>query len=336
MDTPPQQPTIETPPEWPVEFRVPEEFVKKRVDLFLAAMLPQHSRAAIQRALAAGQILLEGKKPKASGRLEAGWLIVVTGIETVRPGPEPQEIPLDILYEDDWLVVVNKKAGMIVHPAKGHWNGTLASALAFRFGQLSTVGGPTRPGIVHRLDRDTSGVIVVAKNDQTHQRLADQFKDRTIEKQYLAIVRGQPDRDADIIDRPIGQHPRIREQMAVRPQDPSAKPALTQIEVVERFKRFALLRAFPKTGRTHQIRVHLASIGLPVLCDKLYGGSAQASASDLAEKAPGESGIGPILLARQALHAERLTFTHPQTGERMTVEAPLAEDISTAISCLRG
>ncbi len=317
-------------PSWPVEFRVPEESAGKRLDAMVVSQLSDFSRAAVQRAIAAGQVLVDGQPAKASLRLTTEMLIEVTGIETLRPGPEPEEIPLDILYEDDWMIVVNKPAGMIVHPAKGHWRGTLASALAFRFEQLSSVGGPTRPGIVHRLDRDTSGVILVAKTDRSHQALADQFQARTVEKEYLAIVRGVPDRDADVIDKPIGVHPRMRERMAIRADHETSRDAVTKIEVVERFKRFALIRAIPKTGRTHQIRVHLASIGLPVLCDKLYGGSSEVTGEEL-----GSKGASPIVLTRQALHAQQITFGHPQSGERMTVAAPIAEDIEAAISCLR-
>ena len=161
---------------------------------------------------------------------------------------------------------------MVVHPAKGHWEGTLASALAHHFGTLSGRGGPTRPGIVHRLDRDTSGVIVVAKNDQAHDALAAQFKAREVEKEYLAIVVGVPELDRDRIDEPIGDHPTHREKKAIRRSDPEARSAVTEYEVVERFVGFALVRARPKTGRTHQIRLHLAHIRHPVLCDRLYGG----------------------------------------------------------------
>jgi 23S rRNA pseudouridine1911/1915/1917 synthase len=317
-------------PDWPVDLCVSTESAGERLDSFVTAKLSNFSRAAVQRAIAEGQVLIEGEVAKASQRLKAGWQVEVAGIDTIRPGPEPEEIPLDILHEDDWLIVVNKPAGMIVHPAKGHWQGTLASALAFSFEQLSKAGGPTRPGIVHRLDRDTSGVIVVAKHDRAHHALAAQFHDRTVDKEYLAIVRGVPDRDADVVDRPIGQHPKIREQMAIRPDDPAAKPAVTKLEVVERFERFALIKAMPKTGRTHQIRVHLASIGLPVLCDKLYGGSSQSTAADL-----GISNDQQVILARQALHARQLSLGHPQTGARITFEAPLPEDISAVISCLR-
>ena len=326
-------------PKWPLEIEVPDRAVGDRTDAFLAGQLSAFSRTAIQRAIAAGQVTIDGVDVKPSLRLEAGWTIVIEQIETVRPGPEPEAIPLDILFEDDWMVVVNKSAGMIVHPAKGHWQGTLASAAAHHFGKLSSTGGPQRPGIVHRLDRDTSGVIVVARNDRAHEALAAQFKDRSIEKEYWAIVRGVPDRDADVIDKPIGPHPKIREAKAIRPNHPNAKPALTTLEVLERFQKFSLLKVLPKTGRTHQIRVHLASIGLPIVCDKLYGGSDRLTAANLQSTvatADLTSSAGDTILVRQALHARRLTIDHPGTGERMTFEAPLADDMQKALDCLRG
>ena len=324
------------PAEWPLDLTVPDQAVGQRLDAFLAKQLPDYSRSAIQRAIDAGQVHLScDEEVKRALRLEAGWTIRVEQVETARPGPEPEDIPLDILHEDDWMIVVNKPAGMIVHPAKGHWSGTLASAAAHRFGQLSTTGGPQRPGIVHRLDRDTSGVIVVARHDRAHERLAAQFKERTTEKEYWAIVRGVPDRDADVIDRPIGPHPKIREAKAIREGHPDAKPALTTFQVVERFKRFSLLRVLPKTGRTHQIRVHLASVGLPIVCDKMYGGADRITAEELATGKSGSAGSVKALLGRQALHARRLTIDHPDTGARMTFEAPLPADLQQVLDCLR-
>lgn len=317
-------------PNWPVELPVPEDASGKRLDVYLANTFADYSRAAIQRAIAAGQVLVEQNQARPSLKLEPGWNVTIAGIETAREGPDPEDIPLDILYEDDWLVAVNKPAGMIVHPAKGHWRGTLAAALAYRFTQLSSTGGPTRPGIVHRLDRDTSGVIVVAKHDRAHDALASQFKERTTRKEYMAIVRGQPDRDADVIDRPIGPHPKIRQQMAIRAGHPDAKEALTRFEVAERYEKFALLNVLPKTGRTHQIRVHLASIGLPILCDKLYGGAAEAKSCELSA-----AGDDRLILARQALHARRLTIGHPHSGERVTFEAPVPDDMNRTVACLR-
>jgi 23S rRNA pseudouridine1911/1915/1917 synthase len=230
---------------------------------------------------------------------------------------------------------------MIVHPAKGHWEGTLASALAYHFGVLSGRGGPARPGIVHRLDRDTSGVIVVAKNDQVHDVLAGQFKSRQVEKQYLAIVAGVPDRDHDVIDEPIGDHPTHREKKAIRRQDTSARPAITAYDVLERFAGFAFLQVRPQTGRTHQIRIHLAHVGYPVLCDRLYGGRAMVTESELMPRdrntSAGTRGeqLASLLLERQALHAYRLTLTHPITAVRLTFEAPLPPDMLRTLDALR-
>jgi len=230
---------------------------------------------------------------------------------------------------------------MIVHPAKGHWEGTLASALAHHFGTaLSTVGGPTRPGIVHRLDRETSGVIVVAKNDQAHDALAAQFKSREVKKEYLAIVIGVPDRDRDVVDEPIGDHPTNREKKAIRREDPDARPAVTVFETIERFAGYSLVRALPRTGRTHQIRIHLAHIRHPVLCDKLYGGG-RTKISEL-ELIPAsqirhdsESEYGKLILTRHALHAHKLTITNPITGQPQTFEAPLHADMETTLIALR-
>jgi 23S rRNA pseudouridine1911/1915/1917 synthase len=256
----------------------------------------------------------------------------------------PQDIPLDVLHEDASIVVVNKPAGMIVHPAKGHWDGTLAGALAYHIGAMSQRGGPTRPGIVHRLDRDTSGVIVVAKNDQAHDALAAQLKARTVEKQYLAIVVGVPQFDQDVINQPIGDHPTEREKKSIRPGHPSSREAVTHYEVVERFFGYALVRARPKTGRTHQVRLHLAHAGYPVLCDRLYAGRNPKKISEL-ELIPRErlrqdnSAPVPVesepLLARQALHAHRLALVHPTSGERMEFEAPLAADMEHTLAALR-
>jgi len=221
---------------------------------------------------------------------------------------------------------------MVVHPARGHWSGTLAGALQFHFaGQLSSTGGPTRPGIVHRLDRDTSGILLVAKNDQSHAKLADQFQNRTIEKSYLAIVIGRPIRDRDVIDEPIGMHPRQRDKMAIRRADPEARPAETFYELVEPFNGFALVRATPKTGRTHQIRVHLDHVGCPVLCDRLYGGRSEITRGEI-RRAPDDL---TILLNRQALHAQRLRFVHPATGQPIEIESPLPADMAGVLAELR-
>jgi 23S rRNA pseudouridine1911/1915/1917 synthase len=252
--------------------------------------------------------------------------------EIPREAPRPENIPLDVLYQDQHVVVVNKPSGMVVHPARGHWSGTLASALQFHFGpSLSTSGGASRPGIVHRLDRDTSGVILVARNDQAHAKLAKQFAARSIEKEYFALVAGCPRHDRDLIDCPIGFHPRVREKMAIRPDHPDSRPAQTFYEVLERFDGFAALRALPKTGRTHQIRVHLNHIGCPVLCDRQYGQRSRITRGEIRRDPKDET----VLLERQALHARRLRFQHPETGERMEVEAPLPADIAAVLTELR-
>ena len=204
-------------------------------------------------------------------------------------------------------------------------------ALAFHFENLSTHGGPTRPGIVHRLDRDTSGVLVVAKTDATHMRLAEQFEQRTTEKEYFAIVVGVPDRDRDVIDLPIGPHPSHREKMAIRRGRPDSRESQTFYEVIERFEGFAALKVLPKTGRTHQIRLHLTHIGFPVLCDRLYGGRARITRGELSRDATDTT----VLLERQALHARRLKIVSPTTGEPLEFVAPLPADLTGMLAELR-
>jgi len=320
---------------------VAPEQAGQRLDVFLAAQLSAFSRANLRRAIDAGHVRVDEAACKVSLRLREGSRVIVQQLAPPREGPAPQDIPLDIVHEDESLVVVNKPAGMIVHPAKGHWEGTLASALAHHFGTLSGRGGPTRPGIVHRLDRDTSGVIVVAKNDQVHDILAAQFKARQVEKQYLAIVVGGTDRDRDVIDEPIGDHPTHREKKAIRRHDPNARQATTGYEVIERFAGYAFIRALPKTGRTHQIRIHLAHIGCPVLCDRLYGGRAQITELELIPRdaiahytASGKSLSEQPLLDRQALHAHQIAFTHPTSGSRMQFEAPVPDDMERTLAAL--
>jgi 23S rRNA pseudouridine1911/1915/1917 synthase len=315
----------------PASFIVDESESGARLDAFVASRLAGFSRTLLRKAIDSGAVTVDGKLRKPSFRLEIGAAVAVAPFELPQEGPAPEPIPLDLVYEDDDLVIVNKPAGMVVHPAKGHWAGTLASALAHHFGQLSTTGGPTRPGIVHRLDRDTSGVLVVAKNNRTHEHLAAQFHDRTVEKQYLAIVLGMLDRDEDVVDKPIGDHPHYREKKSIREGHSSSRPALTRVKVIERFRGFVLVHAFPKTGRTHQIRLHLAHLRCPVLCDKLYGGRSQVTAGELGAKDHAEQ----VVLARQALHAQRLSLDHPTTGERMSFEAPLPQDLERTLAILR-
>jgi 23S rRNA pseudouridine1911/1915/1917 synthase len=305
-----------------------------RLDLFLAHHFPDYSRVHLRKVITAGGVTIDdgsqGSKP--AYRLHPGQRISVVLPELPRSAPKAEDIPLEILYEDDWLAVVNKPPGMVVHPARGHWSGTLASALQHRFGgQLSTLGGPTRPGIVHRLDRDTSGAILVAKNDLAHSKLGIQFESRAIEKEYFAITAGVPERDRDVIDLPIGVHPLQREKMAIRRDESVSRHAQTFYEVLERFDGFAAVKASPKTGRTHQIRVHLSHTGCPVLCDRQYGGRSQITRGEVRRDPSDDT----ILLDRQALHAWRLRFAHPETGRRVEIEAALPEDLRRVLEELR-
>lgn len=320
------------PPPTSAELTVPEDQTGKRLDAFLAAQFPQHSRVRLQEAISAGAATIDGHTiTRPAERLKPGQQVTIRFPDALRAGPAAENIPLDVLYEDEHIAVVNKPPGMVVHPAKGHWSGTLAGAIQYRFGGLSGVGGPTRPGIVHRLDRDTSGVILIARNDQAHMQLAAQFEAREVEKEYFAIVAGQPRLDRDLLDRPIGAHPYQREKMAIRTDHPTVREAQTFYEVVERFDGLAVLRVLPKTGRTHQIRVHLGSIGCPILCDRLYGGRAKLTIGELARRHDDET----VVLDRQALHALRLAITHPATGERMEFTAPLAADLVAALEAIR-
>ncbi len=326
----------ETPPDSSDDAETRELFVSEadagtRLDAWLAQQLPQYSRSLLRRWINAKAVTVDGAREKASAHVRAGQRVQITPQPLPPSGPQPEDIPLEILYEDEWLAAIVKPAGMVVHPAKGHWSGTLAAALRHHFGQLSAVGGPTRPGIIHRLDRDTSGVIVVAKTDTAHRRLAEQFASRTVEKEYLAIVYGTPDRDRDWIDRPLAVHPYHREKMAIAESAEAGRSAQTFYEVAERFRGFGALRVLPKTGRTHQIRVHLASIGCPVLADQLYAGRSTLTAGEIA----GEGASGEVVLDRQALHAQRICLDHPHDQRRLEIIAPLPDDLQRVLAKLR-
>ncbi|MBI2201388.1 MAG: RluA family pseudouridine synthase, partial [Armatimonadetes bacterium] len=236
-------------------------------------------------------------------------------------------IPLSVIFEDEWLLVVDKPAGMVVHPARGNWSGTLVNALLHRGTHLAATSSPARPGIVHRLDQFTSGVIVCAKSDEAYARLGPQFEYRRVQKEYLAITEGQPELDEDEIDLPLGVDPANREKVAVRLI--GGRRSITRYHVIERLGGHAFVRVEPKTGRTHQIRVHLLSIRCPVLCDRLYSSRSKLLPADL-----GLPGDEP-LLARQALHAHRLSLEHPRTGERMTFEAQMPGDMARTLEALR-
>ena len=310
-----------------------------RLDQFVVRHAGGLSRSSVARAIEAGAVRVDGVVAKASLMLKEGAVVAYTAPEPPRTGPDAEEIPLDFLVLDDAMAAVNKPAGMVVHPAKGNWKGTLAGALRWHLEQatpgggppgLSTVGGATRPGIVHRLDRDTSGVIIVARSEEAHHALAKQFEQRTTEKTYLAVVQGEPRFDRDEINLPIGIHPYQRERMAVRRDHSTSRDAVTRFEVLERFGRAALLKVMPKTGRTHQIRVHLAAVGSPILADILYSGRGVVDRSFL-----GLRGDTAPLLRRQALHAASLAIDHPLSKERRLFEAPLPADILALLAVLR-
>jgi 23S rRNA pseudouridine1911/1915/1917 synthase len=272
-----------------------------RIDKLLVLRYPNHSRTYFQYLIEEGFVLLNGERVKKRTQPEEGDEIEVCFQLTPEISLEPEDIPLDILYEDDHILAINKPAGMVVHPAPGHWSGTFVNALLAHCKHLPTKD-PLRPGIVHRLDKDTSGVLIAAKTVEAHQKLIEKFSSRTMEKQYLAICVGKP--KSGLISAPIGRHPVHRKEMAVLPD---GKEAITEINVVAIGNQLSLVLAKPKTGRTHQIRVHLKHLGASVLGDEIYG-----------SKVPAE---------RQMLHAYRLTFTHPITNQPLTLCAPIPEDM---------
>jgi 23S rRNA pseudouridine1911/1915/1917 synthase len=305
-----------------------------RLDQHLVALFSDFSRSVVQRVIDAGGVQVNGKSTKASYRVRHGDRIRIEKPEPTHPTPVAEDIPLEILYEDEFLAAINKPADMVVHPAKGHWSGTLVNALRFHFDQLSGVNGDYRAGIVHRLDRDTSGVILVAKEEQTHRDLSVLFEQRKIFKEYVALTAGVLDRDSDYIEGRIAHHPHDRVKMTVTDEDDEdGKDAVSYYEVIERFRGFSFCRIQPRTGRTHQIRVHLASIGCPVLADKIYSGRDRLHLSDLV---PGlDAAQDELLLGRQALHAHRLRLRHPRRGTILDLEAPLPPEFQRTLAALR-
>jgi 23S rRNA pseudouridine1911/1915/1917 synthase len=306
-----------------------------RLDQYLVSQFPDYSRSVVQRVIESGGVQVNGKPAKASYKVRHGDRIRVLPPEPTHPTPVPEDIPLHVLYEDPYLAVVNKPADMVVHPAKGHWSGTLVNALRFHFDQLSGANGDYRAGIVHRLDRDTSGVILIAKEEQTHRDLSELFERRKVFKEYVALTAGVLDRDSDYIEGRIAHHPSDRVKMTVTDDedDEDAKDACSYYEVIERFRGFSFCRVQPRTGRTHQIRVHLASVGCPVLADKVYSGRDKLSLSDLVPSL--DPAQDELLLSRQALHAFRLRFRHPRSGQVFEIEAPLPEDFQKTLAALR-
>ena len=317
----------------PVELTVDAAEAGHRLDAFLASHFPDYSRVHLRRVISAGGVKVDDRGGKPAYRLKAGQRVSIVLPEIPREAPRPENIPLDVLYEDDHVVVVNKPPGMVVHPARGHWSGTLASALQFHFGPtLSATGGLSRPGIVHRLDRDTSGVILVARNDQAHAKLAKQFAARSIEKEYFALVAGSPARDRDFIDCPIGFHPHVREKMAIRRDDAESRPgadvlrgpgAIRRLRGGEAAAEDGPHASNPRPPEPHRLpRAVRSAIRRPE--PKITRGEIRRDPAD-----------ETVLLDRQALHARRLRFVHPATGEPIEVEAPLPADIAAVLAELR-
>lgn len=283
----------------------------QRLDHVVGAWLPQYSRARIQEWIEGGRVRVNGSSKKASYKLRAGETIEVEPAELKPLRAEAEELPLEILYEDDDVIAINKSAGMVVHAGAGNHTGTLVNALLHHFGKLSTVGGDLRPGIVHRLDRGTSGVMLVARHDAAHRALAQQFLDRTIDKTYLALIQGSLPQSHGKIQSAIARDPVHRTRMTTRLG--TGRNAYTEYDVIEQLPGFTLLEVRIGTGRTHQIRVHLSSIGHPIAGDTTYGAARQV---------PGQPELG-----RPWLHSFRIGFLQPTTGEPVEVEAPLAPEL---------
>lgn len=288
-----------------VRFVVEEE--SQRADKLLAQEVEELTRSAAQQLIAQGLVTCGGKPLGKSEKLKAGQEIVVVLPDAQPLDVQAQDIPLDIVYEDGDLLVVNKPKGMVVHPAPGHEEGTLVNALLAHCGDsLSGINGVARPGIVHRIDKDTSGLLIVAKNDFSHTRLAEQIQAHTFTREYSAVVYGSFKEDSGTVDQPLGRHPTDRKKIAVLPNSPSARRAVTHFWVVKRFQGFTQLRLRLETGRTHQIRVHMAYLGHPVAGDPVYGPKKSITS-----------------LEGQCLHAGKIGFVHPRTGEYLEFEAPL-------------
>jgi len=317
----------------------------RRIDQYLVDRVPYLSRNNVQRLIDEGMVKVNGRRVKASYKPKEEDEIEL--VAPPKPVSElvPEDIPLDVVYEDDHLLALNKQADLIVHPARGKWTGTLVNGLVHYGRNWSTVNGNWRPGILHRLDRNTTGIMLVAKSDEAHWRVARQFENRTIQKTYMAIVHGVPEMLGDVIDLPIGKDRYIREKQAVRKVENGGRPAVTKYEVLETFEtpaairlhtgdhpadrknppppqRFALVKLTPKTGRTHQLRVHMAARGHPMVGDTMYGGHVFEHES--------------LNFARQALHAFEITFVHPGTLETITLQAPLPPDMTALRDILRG
>jgi 23S rRNA pseudouridine1911/1915/1917 synthase len=328
--------------------RVGSALQERRLDKYLHGRYSNYSRVMLQEVIKAGGVKVNGKQAKPSLKLNPNDLIEITLPELPKTEIPPEDIPLNILHEDDDIIVINKSADILVHPARGNTSGTIANALAFHLGAAETEEdkdeeddseadgakfpialGEFRPGIVHRLDRNTTGVMILAKNEVAQWKISRQFHDRLVQKSYIAIVHGTPELTRDRINAPLGINLKFRYKYAVRPE--TGKEAITFYEVLETFRGFSLLKLTPKTGRTHQIRVHLSHIKHPIVADDMYGGKPvypwQLKNADPAIEAP--------VIARCALHAWTISFKHPTTEKIVSFEAPLPDDMQNLLDLLR-
>ncbi len=311
------------------QLQVGNTIVHRRLDRYLQSRFSQFSRNTIQKLIKEQGVRVNNAPAKQSCKISPGDIV-----DIILPPPEvkeitPEDIPLNIIYEDDHIIVINKQANLIVHPARGYKKGTLINGLVYYAKQLSTGSEDFRPGIVHRLDRNTTGVLIVAKTDTAHWRIARQFEQRQTKKTYLAIAHGVPELTADCVNQPLGVHPRFRERYAVRAE--GGKESVTFYEVMEVFRGYSLIKVSPRTGRTHQIRVHLAYIKHPIVSDTMYGGKVvypwQIEDREPAAEEP--------LMPRVALHAWRLEIKHPETEKLITFEAPPPADMQNLLEQLR-
>ena len=309
-------------------FHIAPEDAGARIDSWLHGQFPDLSRSLLKRYIQEQRVTIDGDTVKPSATLRAGATVEICIPPPPEPFPLPEEIPLEILHQDDAIIVIQKTPDMVVHPSAGgaHAGGTIVNALLGLTEDLSSDAGQYRPGIVHRLDRETSGLLVVARSDHAHRCLAAQFKERRVKKEYLALCHGVPKEARGEVDLPLGRSLRDRKKMAVR-TDEGGKPSHTAWQVEKQLGRLTWLRLFPTTGRTHQIRVHLKALGHPIVCDATYGREKRITLSEIHGRRPGP-GEEPIL-TRQALHAARLSFTHPDSDETLTFEAPLPPDLAT-------